>query len=209
MPKNVEELHDGPREHYQVPNVLHRLGMFGVDVEAVKDIWDLIMLPWSIMQFLNILGLILCMLASGIVREWVFGHSHDYQSVKSCVGCCLHSIAMKATVMCTWLMLIVCLLLSYVTFILFIVLMLGSQTCAVSVDLIQDVREIAWKIQHPVQAASGPVPEMAGDDPKKFCGKTAVFTGAAMSLWVGSLVPVIGQAAMLAALGRQDQRIAN
>mmetsp|Transcript_13542 Transcript_13542/g.26686 ORF Transcript_13542/g.26686 Transcript_13542/m.26686 type:complete len:247 (-) Transcript_13542:36-776(-) len=178
------------------------LSIFGVDVKAVQEVWKWIMLPWSIMQILNILGLILCVLASGVIREKLFGRSHDYQSVKACAGCCLQSVVMKATVITTWLMLIVCLLLSNVTLIIFILLVVGYNACEVSEQLLRQLQEIVWKVQH------GDSPGQFGDA-AKFCEAAAGFQGAATHLWLGSLVPVVGQAAMLAALSRQDERIAN
>eukprot|EP00932_Pfiesteria_piscicida_P016610 SRR837773.3526.p2 GENE.SRR837773.3526~~SRR837773.3526.p2 ORF type:complete len:246 (-),score=90.18 SRR837773.3526:126-797(-) len=184
------------------------LTKLGVDVSSVNGTMDLIFLPWSIMFFLNIAALALCALSSGVIREVVFSRSEEYPRLKACTVCMLRSCALRIVIGLLWIMFVVSLLLSYVTFVLALVSAILPPACEGGISVVEDLITMVWKVQHPEESAAGEVPPAGrAEQAKELCDASASFAGAAARLFVGSMVPVLGQAMMVAVLYRQGERM--
>merc|ERR1712232_1032040 len=119
----------------------------GIHNSDLKDIWNTVMLPWTITHVANIVALILCVLTSGWIREIIFSESSMFPRTKRCADCCLQNVVTILVLLWLWVMFLLILVLSYVMLIVLVCVAVTNALCDVGLDSVTQLLSLVWMAQ--------------------------------------------------------------
>jgi len=187
------------------------LGNAGSGADTLERYVELISLPFVIISVVNIIALVLAFLAAGRTRECIFGaQSRKCPKLLCCLKCLFGRCTFGIVLTLTIIMFLVMLIFSYVFMMIFVLMVIFGVVCEAGKGAVDAAAGLIDAINKNPFVEVHPGRRFASDlDIAHVCNAASKsLDKVGLQLAIGTIIVAIGQAAMMAQLSADNERVA-